>query len=383
VAFLKRNRSHALLVEKTDRLYRNFRDYVTMDDLGVEIHFVKEGGILAPDSRSSDKFMHSIRVAFAKNCVDNLSEETKKGMLEKARQGIWPSYAPLGYRNVPGCDGKRTIEPDATLAPIITKLFELYATGRYAVRQMANTARELGLVYRKSGGAVPTSTVHKILRNRIYMGDFEFDGKVYRGTHRPLVSRELWDRVQGILDGRGSKKTHRVKERFAFTDLITCGHCGCAMVAEMKKGRYVYYHCTGYHGKCPERYTREEVLEVKFAELLRGISFSTEVLAWASAALRQSHADKKKFHDQALMNLHREYKRFQERIDVMYLDKLDGRVDAEFFDRHAQEWRAKQRQITTEINDHRAASACWDWPNVPGYCSRNSRRRKNGAYSIL
>src|SRR6516165_9975204 len=52
VAFLKRNRSHALLVEKTDRLYRNFRDYVTMDDLGVEIHFVKEGGILAPDSRS-------------------------------------------------------------------------------------------------------------------------------------------------------------------------------------------------------------------------------------------------------------------------------------------------------------------------------------------
>ena len=56
------------------------------------------------------------------------------------------------------------------------------------------------------------------------------------------------------------------------------------------------------------------------------------------------------------MNLHREYKRIQERIDVMYLDKLDGRVDAEFFDRHAQEWRAKQQQITTEINDHRAAN---------------------------
>ena len=235
-------------------------------------------------------------------------------------------------------------------------MFELYATGRYAVRQMASTARELGLVYRKSGDAVPTSTVHKILRNRIYMGDFKFDGTTYRGTHQPLISRELWDRVQAILDGRGSKKTHRIKERFAFSDLITCGHCGCAMVGEMKKGRYIYYHCTGHKGKCPETYTREEVLEAKFAQLLKRIRFSPEVLAWVTTALRHSHMDEKQFHDQALMNLHREDKRIQDRIDAMYLDKLDGRVDADFFDGIAQEWRAKQRRIMAEINGHRAAN---------------------------
>jgi len=67
---------------------------------------------------------------------------------------------------------------------------------------------------------------------------------------------------------------------------------------------HVYcYDCTGYHGECPEPYTREEVLEAKFAGLLQRISFSTEVLAWATAVLRQSHGDEKKFHDQALMNL--------------------------------------------------------------------------------
>ena len=85
---------------------------MTIDELGLEIHFVKENVILAPDSRSSEKFMHGIKVLMAKNYIDNLSEETRKGMLEKARQGIWPSFAPLGYINVDGANGKRTIVPD-------------------------------------------------------------------------------------------------------------------------------------------------------------------------------------------------------------------------------------------------------------------------------
>lgn len=71
-----------LLVEKTDRLYRNFRDYVTIDDLDIEVHFVKEGNVLARDSRSAVKFEHGIRVLMAKNFIDNLGEEARKGMQE-------------------------------------------------------------------------------------------------------------------------------------------------------------------------------------------------------------------------------------------------------------------------------------------------------------
>jgi DNA invertase Pin-like site-specific DNA recombinase len=62
----------------------------------------------------------------AKNYIDNLSEETRKGMLEKAQQGIWSSYAPLGYVNVDGANGKRTIQPDPQLASVIRKMFEWY-----------------------------------------------------------------------------------------------------------------------------------------------------------------------------------------------------------------------------------------------------------------
>ena len=101
VAYLKAHPSvRVMLVEKTDRLYRNLKDWVTVDELEVEIHFPKEGVVLSRESRSSEKFMHGIKVLMAKNYIDNLSEETRKGMQEKAEQGIWPTKTPLGYRNV-------------------------------------------------------------------------------------------------------------------------------------------------------------------------------------------------------------------------------------------------------------------------------------------
>jgi len=56
-----------LLVEKTDRLYRNLKDWVTIDELDLEIHYVKENVILSQASRSSEKFMHGIKVLMAKN----------------------------------------------------------------------------------------------------------------------------------------------------------------------------------------------------------------------------------------------------------------------------------------------------------------------------
>ena len=95
VTYFKRNRScRTLLVEKTDRLYRNFRDAVTLEDLNVETHFVKEGQVLSKDSKSQVKLMHDIRLAIARNYSENLREEVKKGMNEKAA-GYVPRTCPL------------------------------------------------------------------------------------------------------------------------------------------------------------------------------------------------------------------------------------------------------------------------------------------------
>jgi DNA invertase Pin-like site-specific DNA recombinase len=120
----KRTTCKTILVEKTDRLYRNLKDWVELDGMDLDIHLVKEGTILSDSSRSSEKFIHGIKVLMAKNYIDNLSEEVKKGMLEKAEQGIWPGPAPLGYLNVSRPDGKRIVDIDKDNAPAVKRLFE-------------------------------------------------------------------------------------------------------------------------------------------------------------------------------------------------------------------------------------------------------------------
>ena len=217
-------------------------------------------------------------------------------------------------------------------------------------------ARVDGLVHRKSGNPVPTSTVHKILRKRIYTGYFDYNGATYQGDHQPLISEELWEQVQAVLDGRGKRRPKKRHHRFAFSGLIRCGHCGCALVGEKKKGRYVYYHCTGHKGKCPEKYTREEVLEQEFVRLLEGISFSQEVLEWITKALRESFREAQAFHSEAITRLKKRYRRLEERLEAMYIDKLDGRITTEFFDEKTVEWRAEQRRIQRDLAAHETAN---------------------------
>ncbi len=363
VAFLEANPAvRILLVEKTDRLYRNLKDWVTIDDLEVEIHLVKEGEVLSDVSRSSEKFMHGIKVLMAKNYIDNLSEEARKGMQEKAEQGIWPTKAPLGYRNVAGADGKRIILSDPASAPLVARVFEWYATGQLSLKELARKAKAEGLVYPKSGNAVPVSTLQTILRNRLYCGSFDWNGRRYEGRHEALVSPELWERVQGGLDGRSAGKPRRVKHDFAFSGLISCGRCGCAVVGEIKKQTYIYYHCTGYADRCQgkpadcrRRYVREEVLEQQFAGLLDCLHFDEEVLVWVRDALHASHADERREHADAIKRLQAEYNRLQRRIDAMYVDKLDGCIDAAFFERKASEWRGEQDRLLADIGRHQSA----------------------------
>ena len=255
-----------------------------------------------------------------------------------------------------GANGKKLIELDPHLAAIIVRLFEWYSTGTMSLKDVARKVRAAGLSFRKSGDSVPLSTVHKILRKRIYMGDFEWNGRVYKGAHEPIVSRELWERVQEVLEGRHAKRHRRVKHNFAFSGLISCGHCGCAIVGEMKKQRYVYYHCSGYKRKCPEPYVREEALEGQFTELLHRLTFDAEVLDWVREVLSQSHDDERQAHDEAIKRLQAESGRLQNRLDAMYVDKLDGGVDAASFDRMAAVWRSEQAERLRLIEQHQTAN---------------------------
>ena len=88
--------------------------------------------------------------------------------------------------------------------------------------RMTKEKKELLEVPLSPDAQVPVSTVHTILRNRLCAGDFDWNGRRFTGRHTAIVSRELWQQVQDVLDGRHARKTRRGRDDFAFSGLVTC-----------------------------------------------------------------------------------------------------------------------------------------------------------------
>jgi site-specific DNA recombinase len=331
-----------VLVEKTDRLYRNRADALSFEELiekrGVEVHLVKEARVIEKESRSQDKFMHDIHVAVAKHYVENLRDEVKKGMREKAEQGIYPGRAPYGYRNN---RLTRSIDIDESKAPIIKRAFELYATGRESLTTLRKTILE------NHGLRVSRAYLETILKNPFYIGQFVWRGVIYDGTHAPLISLDLFQRVQDTFAGRNKPKYR--KHEFAFAGLLSCAHDGCTVTTELQKGRYIYYRCSHGRGKCALPYMREEDVANRLGQLLKDIyvpeGIAARIVGSLNADLDRSERERKA----NLAALDQRLEAIRTRMNQIYEDKLDGKVSAEFWNRKQAEYRDHERAVQVEI----------------------------------
>jgi site-specific DNA recombinase len=151
-----------ILVEKTDRLYRNLTNYSRIDQSEHIIHLVKENEILSKDSKSHAKFIHGIKALMAKNYSDNLSEEVKKGQTEKAEQGHFPTVAPYGYKNNLET---RLIQVEQNESILIKRAFELYLTQEFSFATLRDKLFKEGFRYSPSQPRVPLTTIERMLQN--------------------------------------------------------------------------------------------------------------------------------------------------------------------------------------------------------------------------
>jgi site-specific DNA recombinase len=122
-------------------------------------------------------------------------------------------------------------------------------------------------------------------------------------------------------------------------------------VGELKKGKYVYYHCTGNRGKCPEPYTRQEVLTREFADMLRELVIPEPILDWLGDAVLASDRTEQAARAETIKKLQARRDQIEARIETMYADKLDGRITAEFFDRQSAVWRQEQDSLLRKIRE--------------------------------
>ncbi|HEX5035758.1 MAG TPA: recombinase family protein, partial [bacterium] len=199
------------------------------------------------------KFMMQIAFGQSKYYIDNLSENVRRGLRQKVRRGEWPAgRTPPGYfldKN----DRKVKIHP--IQGPFIRRLFETYALGNCTLQDLKEMSFEWGL---KSLSGTPwaKSQLQKTLKNTFYFGLMNYKDECHQGIHEPLISKELFDRVQKTMVHMGRPNKYR-KRYFPLLGLATCPKCGCSITATLKKG-HNYYHCTKRRGPCPERYLREE-----------------------------------------------------------------------------------------------------------------------------
>jgi site-specific DNA recombinase len=354
VTYFKRNRScRTLLVEKTDRLYRNFRDAVTLEDLNVETHFVKEGQVLSKDSKSQVKLMHDIRLAIARNYSENLREEVKKGMNEKAAQGTYPGRAPYGYRNNAST---RTIEIHAEKAAIATYVYEQYATGTHSLLSLSKEIRHVW------GTGISKANLHKMLTNPFYIGQFHWSGHTYGGTHPTFISPDLYAQVQSVLQGHNKPKYS--KHDIAFRGLLTCAHDHCTVTAELKKNKYVYYRCSKGRGPCELPRFREQEIAEKMGRVLQDVHIPEEVVRTIEASLQRVHTEMHNRTAQERTRLERELTALQTRMDAAYTDKLDGKISTDYWQRKHADWELEELRIkslilglTEDNNDERLLTA--------------------------
>ncbi len=255
---------NAILAVHLDRLSRNWIEAGKIAKL-IEQGKLKE--IRTPNriySSVQDLLYMGFDFLFASNYSRELSVKVKHGNETKLLKGGYPGMAYIGYLN-----DKETKEivPDPLRFTYIQKLFRLFSTGEYSLKQVASILYKDGLRTRLGNKKVHKSVLHKCLRNPFYYGAILRNDILYKGKHKPAVSKTLWDRVQTVLNGtnRSKKQTHN----FLYRGYLSCAVCGCKLTASLKKGRYVYYYCTNGKGVCSQH--RDYLDEPGVQDLLQSL----------------------------------------------------------------------------------------------------------------
>ena len=280
---IKNGEASGILAWHPDRLARNSVD-------GGEIVYLIDTGVISKlvfptfwfEPTPQGKFMLNMAFGQSKYYVDSLSENTKRGLREKVRRGIFPGLAPLGYLND---KNTKTVVVDKQFADVIREVYETYASGRYTLKEISLLLKERGAASR-SGKPYSLDQVRVILSNPFYYGLSRYGGELHEGIHEPIIEKSLFDKVQSVSERRCHCKKKWQKHKI-FCGTFRCP-CGMMITAEYKvkvqvsgkRHYYTYYRCSRKSKtiKCKEKPIREELLISRLSSFLLEFSPTDEML---------------------------------------------------------------------------------------------------------
>lgn len=319
---LKRQRQRGVIFHKIDRGARNLKDWSNIQDLielGVDVFFAHES--LDMTSRGG-RLTADLLAVIASDYIRNLRDEVKKGIRGRLKQGLFPLPAPLGYLDQGG--GKAKIL-DPVRSPLVRQAFELYGTGSFTLDMLAEEMKRRGL-RNKVGKPLRANRLGDLLKRPFYIGLLQMRDDTYTGIHQPLVSKQLFDRVQDTLAGKAQKRA--IRHEFTYRRMIRCMHCGYKLIGEVQKGN-IYYRC---HTKtCPTTSIRESQVEAMIRKTLARVSLTEREAAQVEELARVNQLDATRALEAAEQNRELLLKQNEDRLSRLTDAFLDGAVDQALF----------------------------------------------------
>lgn len=250
VDLVRRRMVDVVIVHNLDRFMRNLRLLLNfkyeLDSYRVRLVSVLDN---IDTSTPEGVLQFQIKGAIAEWYSSNLGRETKKGLTEKAQQGLWVGPVPLGYRR--GAGG--LLELDAQGAEAVRFIFQRYASGIETYTTIADQLNAQGLRTR-DGTPFSREGIRTILKNRAYLGEVSSGGQSYPGRHEPLVTPAIWRRCEELRGQRshGSTRdaTHRTEIAW-LTGFLWCEVCGRKLWRSVggRWGRTHRYRCSGHEAR--------------------------------------------------------------------------------------------------------------------------------------
>ena len=355
LSLIEKGKADGIISWHPDRLARNSVDG------GKIIHFVDRGLIKSLkfptfwfEPTPQGLFMLNIAFGQSKYFVDNLRENVKRGLKQKIRNGVWPGWAPVGYLNNPKT---RMIDIDKDKASKVRKLFELYATGEYTLKSLANWCKEKNL-RGNLNKEIAVSNIQKILQNVFYIGLMKYRGEIFEGRHEPLISKKLFDKCQEVMSKRGKVQEVR-KHNFAFLGLLKCASCGASITAEQQKG-HNYYRCTKKKGVCQEKhYLREEQLTEQIKSFLQKVSLPSQDTEKVLAALDSEQEQVKQQAQSKAEGLKEQLKQVEIKLGKLLDMFLNDALSAEEYAAKKQELLLQKVSLQEKITDFEQKGLSW------------------------
>jgi len=307
-------------------------------------------------------FMLQVAFGQSKYYSDNLSENIKRGIRQKIRRGEWLNLAPFGYVNNSNI---RNIEPHPTNARIVRIAYEEYAKGTHTFISLGLFLADLGVVSRNQTPLAKVS-IKRLLTSRAYLGFVKHGEEWFEGNFEPLVSPQLFEDVQKVLQDKGRPRKRKVKHDFPFTGLFRCGECDSMISAQWTTNRhgtkYRYYRCSKKRGRCGQSYLREEDLVQQLQARLQTISLCSRYTDWMLDKVKEWEREETKVSQSKIQNLTDKIKASEARMEKLVSTYLDGDIPKEIYLKQKDKLMRATLALKTEMKDFEKGRKNWVEP---------------------